>query len=514
MSDHSLDQQRPAFGLRAAKTAGPPGQTQLRESSETLNPQTTNPQTDSDSQPMGLPNAFQFCPASAPRIQTEFRNIVTELPVPEDAERLQSAAAVFPEVNCYQAPVIWDRAEDYQVFDRHGNCWIDFSSTAVMTNTGHGHPAIREAVAQQAQSGLLAQFSFASDVRIQLAERLVQLAPDHCDKVYFWTVGSEAIECALRLARSWGQTQHPNKTQILTHRGDYHGWTLGAHQLSGQQAGKAWLTNPDAGIHHLPFPSGDAQTDWTAHLDQQWRVLAEHGVTSDDVAAVFIETLQGWGALRLPDEYVQGLRRWADAHNVLLVFDEVQTGFGRTGRWFAHEHYGVQADLICIGKGVTSSLPLAAVLGPSEVLDTLTPGEITTTHAAHPLSCAAALANLDVLENEALVAAAADKQALVTAELEKLQQRFPQFISKTCGLGLLHAIHVTHPVTRKACRRTAAEWTWAAVKQGVMLFHTNQPSVKVCPPLTIPDAAIVEGIHALGDALQSLALADIDSPGH
>ncbi|MEO1997399.1 MAG: aspartate aminotransferase family protein, partial [Planctomycetaceae bacterium] len=348
------------------------------------------------------------------------------------------------------------------------------------------------------------QFSFASDVRIQLAQRLANLAPAHCDKVYFWTVGSEAIECALRLARRWGQTRSSEKTHILTHRGDYHGWTLGAHQVSGQQATKPWLPNPDDGIHHLPFPTGNSDTDWTAHLEQQWRELAERGVASEQIAAVFIETLQGWGALRLPDEYVQGLRRWADEHDVLLIFDEVQTGFGRTGRWFAHEHYGVKADLICIGKGVTSSLPLAAVLGPREVLDTLAPGEITTTHAAHPLSCAAALANLDILEGEKLVDAARRKQTVVSSELNNLHERFPQFISATRGLGLLHAIHVTDPDTGQPSQRVAADWTWAAVKQGVMLFHTNQPSLKVCPPLTISDEAIVEGISALGDALQTL----------
>jgi len=476
-----------------------------RESGGRLNSTSTNERPSAE-----LPNAFCFLPESTPRIETRFRRIVTDLPVPEDAERLRAAVQLFPRVNCYQAPVIWDRAEDFQVFDRHGNCWIDFSSTAVMTNSGHGHPQIRDAVARHAQQGLLAQFSFASDVRIELAQRLAELAPDGCDKVYFWTVGSEAIECALRLTRTWGQMQHPDKHHILTHRGDYHGWTLGAHQVSGQQAGKPWLPTADAAIHHLPFPDSSADTDWDAHLEQQWSALADRGVNSERVAGVFIETLQGWGALRLPDAYVQSLRRWADQHGALLIFDEVQTGFGRTGRWFAHEHYGTRADLICIGKGVTSSLPLAAVLGPAEILDTLGPGEITTTHAAHPLSCAAALANLDVLQREGLVDAARQKQAVVADELQKLQRRFPRYISDTRGLGLLHAVHVCDPKTGAPSRRLAADWTWAAVKHGVMLFHTNQPSVKVCPPLTISDEAIRDGIEGLGEALQTLVSSPAD----
>ncbi|MCA9069089.1 MAG: aminotransferase class III-fold pyridoxal phosphate-dependent enzyme, partial [Planctomycetaceae bacterium] len=224
----------------------------------------------------------------------------------------------------------------------------------------------------------------------------------------------------------------------------------------------------------------------------------------DDVAAVFIETLQGWGAVPLPVPYVEALRKWADAQNVLLIFDEVQTGFGRTGRLFAHEHYGVKADLLCIGKGLTSTLPLAAVLGAGEILDLIPPGEITTTHAAHPVSCAAALANLDVLESENLIAEAERKGQIAAQELQQLQTHFPEFVQHTEGLGLLRAIHIQNPETGELCKRTARDWTWAGVKHGVMLFQVNRPSIKVCPPLVIDDEALIEGIHALGEAVESL----------
>ena len=157
--------------------------------------------------------------------------------------------------------------------------------------------------------------------------------------------------------------------------------------------------------------------------------------------------------LPLPVSYVQALRRWTEQHDALLIFDEVQTGFGRTGRWFAFEHYGVQPDLICIAKGVTSGLPLAAVLGPAEILDVLAPGEIMTTHAAHPLSCTAALANLKVIEDEGLVEAAEEKGKLAREELRKLQARFREYISDVTGLGLLNAVHVQDPATRQPAAR-------------------------------------------------------------
>jgi len=406
--------------------------------------------------------------------------------------------------------VLWDRAEGYQVFDAAGNCWIDFSSTAVLTNTGHGHPAIRQALAEHAKRGLLAQFSFASEIRIQLAEALLKLAPPHCDKVYFWTVGSEATECALRLARVRGMRKDPKKYRILAFSGDYHGWTLGAHQLSGECAKKSWLAQADSAIHHLPFPRPNAEREgftdqlWEVFFDASVAQLAATGVNADEVAGVFVETLQGWCATPLPVSFVKRLRRWANEHDALLIFDEIQTGFGRTGKWFGYEHYDVTADLICIAKGVTSSLPLAAVLGPAEVLDVLDPGEVTTTHAAHPISCAAALANLQILHDEKLVGEAARKGKVAANALSELQERFPQHISQVTGLGLLWAIHVRDEATGMPSREFARDWTWAGVKHGVMLFQVNQPTIKICPPLVIPDDAIAEGISGLGDALDSI----------
>ena len=456
-----------------------------------------------------LGNTFLIDPEETPSIETAHRCIKTQLPNPETLDDLRKAARLFPQVNCYQPPVIWDAADGFTVSDRSGNRWIDFTSTAVLTNTGHGHPAIRQALGDHVLSdGLMAQFSFASDIRIELAERLVDLAPSHCDKVHFWTVGSEAIECALRLAREHGLRISSDKVHVLTHQADYHGWTLGAHQVSGDSARKDWLPKPDPAIHHIPFPmhqSGDSDnTDWSQFLADNLAELSSNGISPDKVCAVFIETLQGWGAMPLPKPYVQALRKWADDNDVLIIFDEVQTGFARTGRLFAHEHYDVKADLICVGKGLTSSLPLAAVLGAGEILDLLEPASITTTHAAHPVACVAALANLQIIESENLIAESERKGNIAEEHLRALQQRFPDQIQDVRGFGLLRGIHVQNPNTGELDSELARDWTWAGVKHGVMLFQVNRPSIKVCPPLVIRDDALVEGITALGDALQSL----------
>ncbi len=453
-----------------------------------------------------LSNSFLDDPQPTQRIETRYRRIVTPLPVPESLAILRRGAAVFPQVNCYQPPVVWDRAEGFQVFDAWGNCWIDFTSTAVLANSGHGHPKIRQAIIQHADTGLLAQFSFASEIRIQMAEKLLELAPPHMDKVYFWTTGSEAIESAFRMARIYGMRQHPEKYHLISFTDDYHGCTLGAHQLSGMTAGKPWLPHPDAAIHRLPFPwmcptDTDSAPDWEAIFAAD---IARCPVLPEQIAAVFIETMQGWGALPLPSPYVRALRKWADHHHVLLIFDEIQTGFGRTGYWFAHQHYDVRADLVCVGKGVSSTLPLAAVLGPTEVLDLLPPGEVTTTHAAHPLACTAALANIEVIQQEGLLDAADRLGRIIRQELQHLQARWPDHISRVTGLGLLNAIHLSHPVTHRPDPRLARDLTNAGVRRGVMLFQVNRPTVKICPPLVITEDAVREGVDALGEALEDV----------
>jgi 4-aminobutyrate aminotransferase-like enzyme len=455
----------------------------------------------------GLQHACRMEPETGPRVETRWRRIQTALPVPESLPLLARIDAVTPAVNCYQPPIVWERAEGFQVHDAHGNRWIDFTSTAVMTNSGHGHPRIRQALREHLEDGLLAQFSFASEIRTRLSEKLVQIAPASMDQAYLWTTGSETIECAFRLAREWGSRIDPAKTRLASIAGDYHGCTLAAHQLSGPSAEKPWNPDDPSHIHRLPFPGEPMPREPGAWDEYVRQAIAATGSDSSSFAALVIETLQGWGALELPGGYVHALRRWADEHQVLIVFDEIQTGFGRTGKWFAHEHYGVEADMICIGKGLTSTLPLAAVLGRSEVLDLLPPGLITSTHSGHPLSCVAALANLEIIHDERLVEHAAAMEIVVTARLEELQQKFPRVIRDFRGRGLMHAVDIHDPATGEASPSLARDLTWEIVRRGVMMFYTNRPTLKIVPPLVISKEALLDGIDGIEEALESLPVA-------
>lgn len=459
----------------------------------------------------GLRHSCRMAPESCEPVQTEWRRIQTALPVPESLDVLARTDELTPAVSCYQPPVLWNSAAGFQVFDGYGNSWIDFTSTAVAANTGHGHPHIRQALREHVESGLLAQFSFYSADRVRLAEKILQLAPECVEKVYFWTTGSEAIECSFRLARQWGQQIRASKCHLASVANDYHGCTLAAHQLSGPAAAKDWNPDNPETIHRIPFPSDEeaarcgSEQLWDQYLAD---AIEQTGVAAEDFAGIVIESFQGWGALSLPVGYVQAIRRWADRENVLLVFDEVQTGFGRTGRWFAHELYEVDADLICIGKGLTSSLPLAAILGRADVMDQLSPGEVTTTHAAHPASCAAAIANLEVLENEGLIEHASKLGLIIEQRIQLWKERFSGLVRDGRGSGLMYAVHLRDSGSGPSAEEVARDLTWEIVKRGVMMFYTNRPTIKIVPPLVITENALEDGLDAIEEALVAFTQGD------
>lgn len=454
---------------------------------------------------MGLNNQLKNSTQEAVPVDTEYRRIATSIPCPDDVVRIRQCVDAVPEVNGYQTGVIWEKAFGATVEDIAGNRWIDFTSTAVAANTGHGDSRIREAIKSYAEDGLLAQFSFNSRIRFDLIERLLDITPAHMDSVYLWTTGSETIEsCYRAMMESYMKRTGENDGVVLSVEGDYHGCTLGAHELSGVHARKAWRSDNSTQINRLPFPSDDDPRG------QQWgdyllAALAERGVDCDCIAGVVVETFQGWGAKMLPVGYVQALRSLATDKKFPLAFDEVQTGFGRTGRLFGHEHYNIEADLICLGKGLSSSLPIAALVGRREFVDTLPPGEVTTTHAGHPLSCTAALANLDILFEERLVERAEALGLICRMKLEEIATKLAEQVKQVSGAGLLWAIHCHDQIDGVSGHEFARQVVNECVLRGVMLFHVNKNTVKICPPLVIEEAALREGIHVIGEVIQDLA---------
>jgi len=442
-------------------------------------------------------------PRQVPRIETRYRRIVTPIPAPETLAVLEALWRYEPVALRGQPPVVWDRAEGFQVFDKAGNCWIDWSSGVLITNVGHGRPEIIEAIRQQISRPLLATFGFASEVRARLVERLVKLLPPPLEKVFLFSTGSEAVECAIKFARTYGiRKGGKRKHVIVSFLQAFHGRTLGAQQAGGFPELKEWIVNLDPGFVQVPFPDGywvdDVSFDFFLHC------LDELGVKPEDVAAVLMETYQGATACFAPRQYVQELRTWCNEHDVLLIFDEIQAGFGRTGKLFAFEHYEVVPDLATFGKGLSGALPQSACAGRADVLDLHPPLSMTNTHAGNPVCCAATLANLDVIEREGLVERSAQLGMVLHRRLAGLKERFPH-IGFVAGKGLVAGVHCVVPGAKKPDGVLAREVVWRSMEKGVLMFAPvgyGGATIKICPPLVIPEDALVESLDAFEEAFE------------
>ena len=449
---------------------------------------------------------YELTPRPVPPVQTPFRRIVTPLPVPESLPILERLARHEPAAMRGQPPIVWDRAEGFQVWDPWGNCWVDWSSGVLIANAGHGRERIREAIVRQAQAGLLTNYCFPSEIRARLVERLASLLPEPLKKIFLLTTGSEAVECAIKLCRTWG-VKHGGRGKhvIVSFDKAFHGRTLGAQQVGGIPALKEWIVNLDPGFVQVPFPDGFWTQDTSFEAFEKH--LFELGVEPQNVAGVILETYQGGSAAFAPREYVQALRRWCTGHTALLVCDEVQAGFGRTGTLWGFEHYRIVPDLACFGKGITSSLPLSAVAGRPDVMDLFAPGTMTSTHTGNPVCCAAALASIELVVGEDLAGNARRVGAVLHQKLTEIQARHPQ-IGAVLGRGLVAGVICVRPGAREPDGDLAWEAVRRSVEKGVLMFSPvgfGGSTIKICPPLVITEEAVLDSVAGFAEAFAEAA---------
>ncbi len=444
-----------------------------------------------------MPKEFPLTPRAVSPVETKYRRIRTALPVPESVPLLEKLARLEPVAMRGQPPIVWDHAEGFQVWDPWGNCWIDWSSGVVVANAGHGRREICEAISAEAVHRLLTNYCFPSEIRAELVERLAGLLPAPLSKVFLLTTGSEAVECAIKLCRAAG-VRHGGRSKhvIISFEKSFHGRTMGAQQAGGIPQLKEWIVNLDPGFVQVPFPDGF----WTEQnsFEAFERRLLEAGIEPANVAGVLIESFQGGTAAFAPRPYMHALRQWCSGHKALLVCDEVQAGFGRTGTMWGFEHYGIVPDLACFGKGFSSSLPIAAVVGRADVMDLFGPNTMTSTHTGDPVCCAAALASIDLVVKEDLVARARENGGLLHQKLGELRKRFPQigFIS---GKGMVAGVTCIKTGTHEPDGDLAWEVVRRAVEKGVLMFCPvgyMGSTIKVCPPLVITSEAILESVGA------------------
>jgi 4-aminobutyrate aminotransferase-like enzyme len=451
-------------------------------------------------------NEFPLVPEKVPQVRTKYRTISTEIPVPESVPLLARLRALEPRSMGGQPPVVWHHGEGFSIWDAYGNRWLDFSSGVLVAACGHGRPEIVEAIRNMAGQGLYHAYCFPTDVRLQLVEELTSWLPAPLARIFLLTTGSEACECAIKLAMTRGLALGgKRKSVFVTFDHAFHGRTMGAQLAGGAPALKSWLGDPDRRFVQVPFPDGFRQKD--AAFEVFEAALAAKGVRPDDVCGVMSETYQGCNACLMPAAYAQALRRWCDRHGAVLVFDEIQAGFGRTGQPFGFMHLGIVPDLVACGKGISGGMPLAAVLGTDELMNMYGPGEMTSTHSANPICAAAALANLRVIRKEKLVASAASLAPVLAAGAERIARAARGKVGRVDAAGLVAALQFTRPGTTEPQPRDAWELVRRAVQRGVMLFApvgVGGCAVKINPPLVIDEEPLREGLDVLEDIAREL----------
>ena len=443
-----------------------------------------------------------------PRVRTKFRSIQTEIPCPGTETILARLDRAESRSMHGQLPLVWSRAKDFNVFDAAENKWIDFTSTIFVTNIGHANPHLLESLKHALDQDLLHTYAYVNEIRAQYYDRLMEFAPRHFGKAFLLSAGTEATEAGLKLMRMEGQRVGKRRPGIVGIEGNWHGRTMGAQMMSGNPAQKQWIGYTDPNIHHIPFPypwalEGRSGAEFFA---DGMKKLADSGVDPErDICGFMLETFQGWGAVFYPPDFVQAVERHCRATRSLLCFDEMQAGFGRTGKRFGYEHYGVEPDLICCGKGMGSGLPLSGVIGRGEIMDLPDVGNMSSTHSANPLVCAAGLATIEEIERLDLVRETERKGTLLHGLLNQLRETYPDRISHILGKGLLAAVLFTKPDGTGVDTVFPSLVSERAMQKGLLVVHTGRESIKIGPPLTISDEALTEGVSVLAECIAELA---------
>ncbi|MFT4688404.1 MAG: 4-aminobutyrate aminotransferase-like enzyme [Limisphaerales bacterium] len=452
---------------------------------------------------MGKP--YNMTPRDVAPVETKFRRIASQLPHPDSVDIIRRIQSAEPRASDSQPPLLWDRAEDVCVFDKFGNRWLDFTSGVLVTNAGHNAPEVRQAILDATNHGALHSFAFYNEQRGELANYLADLAPDGLNKVFLLSSGSEAIEFAIKCCRTHGaKIGGETKLAVVGFDRAFHGRTLGAQQVGGIPGQKDWIVLRDPAIFNAPFPDGYWQDDVSfATFTEEIRA---HGLRPECISGVIMESFQGGGPDFAPVEYVQKLREWCDRYGVLLVFDEVQAGCGRSGKFWAFEHYGVKPDLIVFGKGVSSSLPVSGVIGSAAILDIFDHGSLISTHGGNPVCSAAALANLKKIKDENLTGRAANLGPIMTERLEQIQSAHPDVIGRVSSRGLVGGLQTIITGKKEPDHDLAHRIVELCFERGLLFFAPAGAwgqTIKLCPPLTITEEALTEGLDVLAEAVNT-----------
>lgn len=410
------------------------------------------------------------------------------IPGPKSAQYLQVSQSYEPACAVDQSPIVWDHGEGVWVWDVDGNRYIDFTSGVLVTNLGHNHPKLVKAIQEQAPR-LMNTYSHPTQERVTASMRMVQTLPPNLNKVFMLSTGAEATEAALRIAR-----RYTSKQEVLAFYGGFHGRTYGAIGVSGNLNTRRQFGVPVPGGVMAPY--GDC---YHCVYDKKFPVCDYYCIkildtiiessSSGDMGAVIAEPYQGAaGFIFPPDGWLKKLEEWCKARDLLLIIDEVQSSFGRTGKMYAIEWEGLRPNMLCLGKGMGCGIPASAVAAEEQIFEAMKPGELSSTWGGNPLASAAVLAVLDTMQEENLPENSRRIGAHMLPRLLDMKTRYP-FLGDVRGRGLVMGLECVDPRSGKPSGEIAEEIVMECAKQGLLLGKVGRHAnvIRIAPPLIISE---------------------------
>jgi 4-aminobutyrate aminotransferase len=407
-------------------------------------------------------------------------------------------------------PMVAKQGRGMVVTDVDGNDFLDFAAGIAVTATGHCHPQVVAAIQKQASELIhISGTDFYYESMVTLAERLSKIAPmPGPHRIYYGNSGTEAIECALKLSR-----YHTKRQNVIAFYGAFHGRTMGALSLTASKPQQKRRFAPLVpGVTHVRFPDvyrGTAPEGAEAFALGCARFIEDTlfrtALPPEEVAAIFVEPVQGEGGYVVaPNVFLQELRRISDRHGILLVVDEIQSGTGRTGKWWAIEHAGVQPDIVCIAKGIASGMPLGVTLCKAEIMDWV-PGSHASTFGGNPVSVAAALATLDVIEHEGLLRNATEVGNHMLMRLANWPKKYA-LVGDVRGRGLMIGVElVKDKKTKEYAPAERDRIVQAAFERGVLFLGCGPSTIRIAPPLIVSKAEADTALDVLAESISVVA---------
>jgi 4-aminobutyrate aminotransferase len=426
------------------------------------------------------------------------------VPGPKAREILERDSAVVSPSYPRSSPLVMDHGLGAEVWDVDGNRFVDFAAGIAVNSTGHSHPKVVEAIQRQAEKFIHISSDYYHPLWVQLSEKLSEIAPfAEPARTFLGNSGAEAIEAGIKLAR-----HHTGRQQFIGFHGAFHGRTMGALSFTASKPvyrrGFAPLMN---GVVHVPFPDPYRPVLQPTHedygetvVDYIENVIFARLMPPEDCAAVLVEPIQGEGGYVVPsDGFFPALRRLCDKYGILMIVDEVQSGVGRTGKWWAVENWGVEPDIVCAAKGIASGMPLGATIARASVMDWPS-GAHGNTYGGNPLACAAALATLELVEN-GLLRNAAEVGAYTLDALAEIQARHP-CMGDVRGRGLMIGVEfVKDRAGKQPAKHLREAIVDRAFEHGLLLLGCGDSTIRIAPPLVIDRGLIDEGLEIFEDAI-------------